>query len=227
MPHLITSPLVSPSDKSRCASVGNKKRSSTDPSQGASLATIISPEKEKGSAEAERGRDDRELAAMQTMLELPNMPPSPQSNTNAVSSDSAHMRNETPPPTSGHVCYDARPPSFVPFRSYVTVWVINASGLQIKWCKGCKNFRPWAAFGEKGGATKCMKCRERQKEKYASQKSRSEEPTKKRKIDDSIEVDSTESKIIMISDEINNRKLVTEQREDNENEEDDPNQLQW
>eukprot|EP00590_Aulacoseira_subarctica_P002167 CAMPEP_0172414232 /NCGR_PEP_ID=MMETSP1064-20121228/913_1 /TAXON_ID=202472 /ORGANISM="Aulacoseira subarctica , Strain CCAP 1002/5" /LENGTH=598 /DNA_ID=CAMNT_0013150805 /DNA_START=32 /DNA_END=1828 /DNA_ORIENTATION=- len=598
MPHLITSPLVSPSDKSRCASVGNKKRSSTDPSQGASLATIISPEKEKGSAEAERGRDDRELAAMQTMLELPNMPPSPQSNTNAVSSDSAHMRNETPPPTSGHVCYDARPSSFVPFRSSrgrgmthyagptpaprappysphplrgnimysphrspfmevrphglhvsqrggghssryrdsqrhpsydgrpyyyerefyphhpyhypqdapgprrpseaenqegvmeveqqepthasgpysageetkeegrnsknllpnkpilrkkilysdgphypphpryftfgsyppppsylrhplhsqillhghplqplagplsrhpirsnlpvedqvsayedsvgltnsynkrsqpngnaillptplsvssletciplkgpipskfwgdihkfkdasvpvfdqlvnfpdhlqkhqlskpintssgnlgmsalyrhcvmcgtrcistasaftseaaeamvvlkdesssadgsshtnkndtgssiiprqnkgictkcdVTVWVINASGLQIKWCKGCKNFRPWAAFGEKGGATKCMKCRERQKEKYASQKSRSEEPTKKRKIDDSIEVDSTESKIIMISDEINNRKLVTEQREDNENEEDDPNQLQW
>jgi ribosomal protein L22 len=72
-----------------------------------------------------------------------------------------------------------------------------------------------------------MKCRERQKEKYASQKSRSEEPTKTRKIDDSIEMDSTESKIIMISDEINNRKLVTEQREDNENEEDDPNQLQW
>lgn len=119
MPHLITtSPLVLPSEKSRCASLGDKKRSSTDLSQGARLATIISPEKEKGSAEAERGRDDRELVAMQTMLELPNMPPSPQSNTNtAVNSDTAHMRNEPPPPTLGHVCYDARPSSFVPFRS--------------------------------------------------------------------------------------------------------------
>lgn len=52
----------------------------------------------------------------------------------------------------------------------VTVWVIQQSGLEIKWCKGCKNFRPWAAFGEKGLATKCVRCRDRQREKYASQK---------------------------------------------------------
>jgi len=49
----------------------------------------------------------------------------------------------------------------------VNVWVVVSSGLEIKWCKGCKNFRPWAAFGDKGLATKCVRCRERQREKYA------------------------------------------------------------
>ncbi len=52
----------------------------------------------------------------------------------------------------------------------VNVWVVTANNLEIKWCKGCKNFRPWAAFGEKGLATKCVRCRERQREKYAKQK---------------------------------------------------------
>lgn len=52
----------------------------------------------------------------------------------------------------------------------VTVWVITDSHIEIKWCKGCKNFRPWAAFGDKGMATKCVRCRDRQREKYASQK---------------------------------------------------------
>lgn len=52
----------------------------------------------------------------------------------------------------------------------VTVWVMVESRLEIKWCKGCKNFRPWAGFGEKGLATKCTRCRQRQKEKYATQK---------------------------------------------------------
>jgi hypothetical protein len=52
----------------------------------------------------------------------------------------------------------------------VNVWVAVSSGLEIKWCKGCKNFRPWAAFGDKGLATKCLRCRERQREKYALQK---------------------------------------------------------
>lgn len=52
----------------------------------------------------------------------------------------------------------------------VTVWVVIQDGLEIKWCKGCKNFRPWAAFGDKGSATKCVRCRERQREKYAMQK---------------------------------------------------------
>ena len=54
----------------------------------------------------------------------------------------------------------------------VTVWVLVAEGLEIKWCKGCKNFRRWAAFGEKGSATKCVRCRERQREKYAMQKNK-------------------------------------------------------
>ena len=52
----------------------------------------------------------------------------------------------------------------------VTVWVVTQSSLEIKWCKGCKNFRPWAAFGDKGLATKCVRCRDRQREKYALQK---------------------------------------------------------
>jgi hypothetical protein len=52
----------------------------------------------------------------------------------------------------------------------VTVWVVVNDNLEIKWCKGCKNFRPWAAFGDKGSATKCVRCRDRQREKYAMQK---------------------------------------------------------
>jgi len=52
----------------------------------------------------------------------------------------------------------------------VTIWIVLESNLEIKWCKGCKNFRPWAAFGDKGLATKCVKCRDRQREKYALQK---------------------------------------------------------
>lgn len=52
----------------------------------------------------------------------------------------------------------------------VAVWVVMADGMEIKWCKGCKNFRHWAAFGDKGAATKCVRCRHRQKEKYAKQK---------------------------------------------------------
>lgn len=57
----------------------------------------------------------------------------------------------------------------------ISVWVINKCGTQIKWCKGCKNFKAWCTFGTKGSATKCLPCRERQKEKYAA--------AKKRKID--------------------------------------------
>lgn len=56
----------------------------------------------------------------------------------------------------------------------VNVWVVSSTGLEIKWCKGCKNFRPWAAFGDKGLATKCLRCRERQREKYALQKEEKE-----------------------------------------------------
>ena len=49
----------------------------------------------------------------------------------------------------------------------ISVWVVLETGRQIKWCKGCKNFRPWAGFGDKGLATKCVRCRDRQREKYA------------------------------------------------------------
>jgi hypothetical protein len=56
----------------------------------------------------------------------------------------------------------------------VNVWIVCSSGLEIKWCKGCKNFRPWAAFGDKGLATKCLRCRDRQREKYALQKEEKE-----------------------------------------------------
>eukprot|EP00529_Nitzschia_sp_RCC80_P003068 CAMPEP_0113490804 /NCGR_PEP_ID=MMETSP0014_2-20120614/27233_1 /TAXON_ID=2857 /ORGANISM="Nitzschia sp." /LENGTH=1116 /DNA_ID=CAMNT_0000384583 /DNA_START=478 /DNA_END=3826 /DNA_ORIENTATION=+ /assembly_acc=CAM_ASM_000159 len=56
----------------------------------------------------------------------------------------------------------------------VNVWVVANNGLEIKWCKGCKNFRPWASFGDKGLATKCLRCRERQREKYALQKEEKE-----------------------------------------------------
>ena len=52
----------------------------------------------------------------------------------------------------------------------VTVWVLVSERTEIKWCKGCKNFRRWSAFGDKGSATKCVRCRERQREKYAMQK---------------------------------------------------------
>ena len=52
----------------------------------------------------------------------------------------------------------------------VDVWVVTDTKKEIKWCKGCKNFRAWAAFGEKGLATKCLRCRERQREKYAKKK---------------------------------------------------------
>ena len=54
----------------------------------------------------------------------------------------------------------------------VNVWIVNKTKMQIKWCKGCKNFQTWASFGEKGSATKCNPCRTRQREKYAMTKKR-------------------------------------------------------
>ena len=60
----------------------------------------------------------------------------------------------------------------------VNVWLYAPRGgnayaeasakIAIKWCKGCKNFKPWPrAFGEKRRASKCARCRERQRDKYA------------------------------------------------------------
>ena len=59
----------------------------------------------------------------------------------------------------------------------VTVWIHSASGLQIKWCKGCKNFKTWAGFGHKGHLTKCMRCRDEQNKRYAKQKAGKDEKT--------------------------------------------------
>ena len=47
--------------------------------------------------------------------------------------------------------------------------MIKSNGKNIKWCKGCKNFRNWAALCEKGSATKCEKCRNRQRVKDLEQ----------------------------------------------------------
>ena len=56
-----------------------------------------------------------------------------------------------------------------------TVWVMtgsdcNAGPLEIKWCKDCKNFRPWAAFRKKGKgmALKCICCRACRRDRYVS-----------------------------------------------------------
>lgn len=48
----------------------------------------------------------------------------------------------------------------------VGVWMLNDTFTEIKWCKGCKNFKKWIDFGGKLTATKCESCRERQREKY-------------------------------------------------------------
>lgn len=44
------------------------------------------------------------------------------------------------------------------------------SDAPIKWCKGCKNFRLLTNFGDKYRATKCVRCRERQRENYEDSK---------------------------------------------------------
>lgn len=60
------------------------------------------------------------------------------------------------------------------------VWIYK-TGLQIKWCKGCKNFRMWATFGTHGGKSKCVPCRERQRENYKNKKEIAGEKYKKQK----------------------------------------------
>mmetsp|Transcript_5631 Transcript_5631/g.11647 ORF Transcript_5631/g.11647 Transcript_5631/m.11647 type:complete len:457 (-) Transcript_5631:177-1547(-) len=57
----------------------------------------------------------------------------------------------------------------------VNVWVVVETGTEIKWCKGCKNFKHWAAFGWKGSGTKCASCRERLREMYARSKARAQQ----------------------------------------------------
>lgn len=52
----------------------------------------------------------------------------------------------------------------------VAIWVIVAERKEIKFCKGCKNFRTWASFGERRRATKCERCRSRQRSKYYQKK---------------------------------------------------------
>lgn len=50
------------------------------------------------------------------------------------------------------------------------VWVVTKSKTQIKWCKGCKNFRTWACFGMKGESSKCENCRKRARASYQEKK---------------------------------------------------------
>jgi len=56
----------------------------------------------------------------------------------------------------------------------VAIWVVNPSGMQIKWCKGCKNFRKWVEFGTKGFSSKCDRCRRQQAVRYSIQKNKGE-----------------------------------------------------
>jgi len=79
----------------------------------------------------------------------------------------------------------------------VNVWVVNQTKMQIKWCKGCKNFQTWASFGEKGSATKCIRCRDRQREKYAAIKKKERGSGLKRKVgmDEVVEVYDSRKKI--------------------------------
>lgn len=49
---------------------------------------------------------------------------------------------------------------------------MNPSGMNIKWCKGCKNFRKWIDFGVKGYSSKCERCRQQQATRYANQKNK-------------------------------------------------------
>lgn len=94
---------------------------------------------------------------------------------------SDHKKNNTNNENSRPSSHHGTTTSIIPTQNKglctncdVNVWIVVSSGLQIKWCKGCKNFRPWAAFGEKGLATKCVRCRDRQREKYALQKEEKE-----------------------------------------------------
>ena len=57
----------------------------------------------------------------------------------------------------GAPCADSGAPIIIPKQNKglctqcdVAVWVVAESGRKIKWCKGCKNFKPWSGFGDKG-----------------------------------------------------------------------------
>lgn len=52
----------------------------------------------------------------------------------------------------------------------ISVWKIKKSDHLIRWCKGCKNFQPWKSFGDRSFLTKCITCRDKQKEKYLKRK---------------------------------------------------------
>jgi len=61
------------------------------------------------------------------------------------------------------------------------VWLFSETPqnrVPIKWCKGCKNFRPWALFRDKGRATKCSRCRGRQRGTVKSSSSSKEKTPK-------------------------------------------------
>lgn len=59
----------------------------------------------------------------------------------------------------------------------IAIWVHNPSGLLLKWCKGCKNFRKWSDFGLKGHSSKTERCRQQQAERYARSKNNKSDPS--------------------------------------------------
>lgn len=49
-------------------------------------------------------------------------------------------------------------------------WVVKATQIVVKFCKGCKNFQRLFDFRDKPEATKCVKCRQRGRQNYVSKK---------------------------------------------------------
>ena len=83
------------------------------------------------------------------------------------------------------------------------VWVFTPAGIQVKWCKGCKNFRKWLDFGAKvrstfgwvfkhcriksltrvslkGYSSKCQNCRTSQAQRYALSKKKNMDERQKK-----------------------------------------------
>ena len=136
MPHLLTNPLNSTAtdrtdgvaqvdsmksikrDSSAEDTPKNKLLSIDSYTGDRDCAALISPEQEKraGNVGHQRTRDARELAALQTMLELPNTPPSPASHSKEVNDSTLNDSNKHPP-ESKEGCYESQPRSFVPYSS--------------------------------------------------------------------------------------------------------------
>jgi hypothetical protein len=74
-----------------------------------------------------------------------------------LSSSSLSMSSIQPPPPPPHIPLTHKGLCNICIEN---VWIVASSGLEIKWCVGCKRFCSWAAFGNKGLAS-CFSCREK------------------------------------------------------------------